>query len=96
MGQHRGRRETAQDLYEGVVVDLVVALGNEPESYAPRALRTFVYERARTHGLDRTPASGDVPALGASHAGSAHLSVRHASQTDPEDGASMLTISLGE
>jgi site-specific recombinase XerD len=53
MGQHRGLTESTLDVYQTVLVDLVEALGDDPRSYSAEALRAFVLERARPHGLWR-------------------------------------------
>jgi site-specific recombinase XerD len=53
MGQHRGLTESTLDVYQTVLVDLVEALGDDPRGYTAEALRAFVLERARPHGLWR-------------------------------------------
>lgn len=53
MYQHRGLAESTLKLYEGVIVDLLQALGDDPQTYTALQLRTFVFERAQPHGLWR-------------------------------------------
>ena len=53
MRQHRGVTETTLDIYQIVLVDLLEALGDDPSSYTAEAVRQFVLERARPHGIWR-------------------------------------------
>jgi integrase/recombinase XerD len=53
MRQHRGLTETTLDAYQRVLVGLLQALGDDARLYSPEALRTFVLERARPHGIWR-------------------------------------------
>jgi integrase/recombinase XerD len=53
MRQHRGLTETTLDVYEGVLVGLREAIGEDPRAYTAEALRTFVSDRARPHGIHR-------------------------------------------
>jgi integrase/recombinase XerD len=53
MRQHRGLTESTLDAYEGILVGLCEKLGNDPGRYTAEALRTFVLERARPHGIWR-------------------------------------------
>jgi integrase/recombinase XerD len=50
MRKHRGVTETTLDVYQGVLVGLVDALGDDGHAYSAEALRTFVLNRARPHG----------------------------------------------
>ena len=51
MRQHRGVTETTLDVYQIVLVDLFEALGDDPSTYTAEALRRFVLQRARPHGI---------------------------------------------
>jgi integrase/recombinase XerD len=53
MRQHRGLAETTLDGYQGVLVGLLETCGDDVHRYSPEALRTFVWERARPHGMWR-------------------------------------------
>jgi site-specific recombinase XerD len=53
MRQHRGLTETTLDVYQGVLVGLLEVVGDDPRDYTAEALRAFVLERARPHGLWR-------------------------------------------
>lgn len=53
MRQHRGLTENTLDAYQGVLVGLLEVLGNDVRRYSPEALRTFVLDRARPHGIWR-------------------------------------------
>ena len=53
MRKHRGLTETTLDLYQGVLVGLLETLGDEASSYTAEALRGFVFDRARPHGIWR-------------------------------------------
>ena len=53
MRQHRGLTESTLDVYDGVLVGLLEKLGDDPRSYTAEALRVFVLERARPHGIWR-------------------------------------------
>ena len=53
MRQHRGLTESTMDVYDGVLVGLLEKLGDDPRSYTAGALRAFVLERARPHGIWR-------------------------------------------
>ena len=53
MHQHRGVTESTLDTYQVVLVDLLDALGDDPSAYTAVALRLFVLERARPHGIWR-------------------------------------------
>lgn len=52
-GQHRGLQASALDVYQAIVVDLVVAVGDAPQTYTAAQLRDFVLRRAEPHGLWR-------------------------------------------
>jgi site-specific recombinase XerD len=53
MRTHRGLTESTLDVYEGILLGLVEALGDETPAYSAEALRDFVLDRARPHGLKR-------------------------------------------
>ena len=53
MGQHRGLTESTLDVYQGVLIGLFEGLGDDPGGYTAEALRAFVLERARPHGIWR-------------------------------------------
>jgi integrase/recombinase XerD len=61
MRQHRGLAETTLDLYEGVLGGIREAIGDDPRTYTAEALRSFVFDRARPHGIHR--AKGIVVAV---------------------------------
>lgn len=50
---HRGLTETTLDVYQGILVGLLDALGDDARAYAAEALRAFVLDRARPHGIER-------------------------------------------
>ena len=54
MRSHRGIAESSLDTYQTILVDLLQALGDDAQAYTPQAIRAFVLERARPHGLART------------------------------------------
>ena len=51
--QHRGLTETTLDVYQGILVGLLEALGDDARAYSAEALRSFVLNRARPHGIYR-------------------------------------------
>ena len=53
MRQHRGLTETTLDVYQGILVGLLEALGDDAHAYSAEALRAFVFDRARPHGIYR-------------------------------------------
>jgi integrase/recombinase XerD len=53
MRQHRGLTETTLDVYQGILVGLLEALGDDAHTYSAEALRAFVLDRARPHGIWR-------------------------------------------
>lgn len=53
MRQHRGLKNSTLDLYQGVIVDLLTAIGDEPRTYTAALLRAFVLQRAKPHGVWR-------------------------------------------
>ena len=53
MRDHRGLTESTLDAYQGIVVELLNALGDDVHSYSAEALRAFVLGRARPHGVRR-------------------------------------------
>jgi integrase/recombinase XerD len=50
MGQHRGLTATTLDVYQGILVGLMDALGDDARTYSAEALRVFVLARAQPHG----------------------------------------------
>jgi integrase/recombinase XerD len=53
MRDHRGLSESTLDLYEGILPGLLDSIGDDAKTYSPEALRAFVQERARPHGVHR-------------------------------------------
>ena len=53
IGAHRGLTETTLDVYQGILVGLLDAVGDDTRAYSAEGLRTFVLDRARPHGIDR-------------------------------------------
>jgi site-specific recombinase XerD len=53
MRQHRGLTETTLDVYQGILVGFREALGDDARAYSAEALRAFVLDRARPHGVYR-------------------------------------------
>jgi len=53
MAAHRGLTETTLDVYEGILVGLLDALGDNTAVYSAETLRSFVLRRARPHGIER-------------------------------------------
>jgi site-specific recombinase XerD len=53
MISHRGLTETTLDVYQGIVLGILDALGDDTRAYSADALRTFVLNRARPHGIER-------------------------------------------
>jgi len=53
MRQHRGLTETTLDVYQGILVGFREALGDDACAYSAEALRAFVLDRARPHGIYR-------------------------------------------
>lgn len=53
MRAHRGLTETTLDVYQGILVGLLDAAGDDARFYSPEALRAFVLDRARPHGIER-------------------------------------------
>jgi integrase/recombinase XerD len=53
MRQHRGLTESTLDAYQRVLGGLVERLGEDPGQYTAEALRTFIFERAQPHGIER-------------------------------------------
>ena len=58
MRKHRGLTETTLDVYRGIVVGLLDALGEDAHAYTAEALRAFVLNRARPHGIYRAKSIG--------------------------------------
>ncbi len=50
---HRGLTETTLDVYQGILVGLLDALGDDARAYSAAALRVFILDRARSHGICR-------------------------------------------
>ena len=53
MRKHRGVTETTLDVYQGILAGFLDALGDDGHAYSAEALRTFVLNRARPHGIYR-------------------------------------------
>ena len=53
MRQQRGIMDSTLNTYQGILVDLLTALGTDPAAYTARAIRDFVLERAKPHGIGR-------------------------------------------
>jgi integrase/recombinase XerD len=53
MHQHRGLTATTLDVYQGILVSLLDTLGDDARAYSAEALRAFVLDRARPHGIER-------------------------------------------
>jgi integrase/recombinase XerD len=53
MRQHRGLTETTLDVYQGVLVGLLETVSDDATAYSTEALRAFVFDRARPHGIQR-------------------------------------------
>jgi site-specific recombinase XerD len=51
MFNHRGLTETTLDIYQRTLVGLCTALGDDAHAYSAEALRAFVLDRARPHGI---------------------------------------------
>lgn len=50
---HRGLTETTLDVYQGILLGLLDALGDDARVYSAEALRTFILNRATPHGIER-------------------------------------------
>ena len=53
MRAHRGLTETTLDVYQGIVIGILDAVGDGSRAYSAEALRAFVLDRARPHGIER-------------------------------------------
>src|ERR1700680_3529471 len=53
MRQHRGLTQTTLDVYQGILVGLLKALGDDARAYSAEVIRAFVLDRARPHGIYR-------------------------------------------
>jgi integrase/recombinase XerD len=53
MRKHRGLTEMTLDVYQGILVGFLEALGDDARAYSAEALRAFVLDRARPHGIYR-------------------------------------------
>jgi integrase/recombinase XerD len=51
MYKHRGLTETTLDIYQRTLVGLCTVLGDDAHTYSAEALRDFVLDRARPHGI---------------------------------------------
>jgi integrase/recombinase XerD len=49
----RGLTDATLDVYEGILTALLDALGDDVRLYSAEALRAFVFNRARPHGIYR-------------------------------------------
>jgi site-specific recombinase XerD len=56
MHTHRGVTTATLNNYRPPLLELLEALGDQPEQYDARALRAFVLDRAHRHGIDRAKA----------------------------------------
>jgi integrase/recombinase XerD len=56
MYKHRGLTEATLDIYERTLVGLCTALGDDAQAYSAEALRAFVLDRARPHGIQSAKA----------------------------------------
>jgi hypothetical protein len=53
MRKNRGLTEGTLDVYQGILVGLLENLGDDSRAYSAEALRAFVFDRARPHGVHR-------------------------------------------
>jgi hypothetical protein len=53
MSEHRGLTDASLDVYQGILGDLLVALGDDPCAYTATRLRAFVLARAQPYGISR-------------------------------------------
>lgn len=53
MREQRGIKDSTLNTYQGVLVDLLAALGADPAAYTAAAIRDFVLDRAKPHGRGR-------------------------------------------
>ena len=53
MRKHPGLTETTLDVYQGILVGLLDALGDDARAYSAEVLRALVLDRARSHGIYR-------------------------------------------
>ena len=53
MRAHRGLTTTTLDAYQGILVGFLDAVGDDALAYSAEALRAFVLDRARPHGIER-------------------------------------------
>ena len=61
MRTHRGTTETTLRNYRLTLLELLQALGEQPERFTPQALRTFLLDRAHRHSIAQ--AKNDVTAV---------------------------------
>ncbi len=57
MREQRGIMDSTLDTYQQTLTDLLAALGTDPAAYTATAIRDFVLERAKPHGIGRARAS---------------------------------------
>jgi hypothetical protein len=55
MSQHRGLTEASLEVYQGILGDLLVPLGDDPRTYIAAGLHAFVLARAQPHGISPAP-----------------------------------------
>jgi len=53
MREQRGVADSTLDTYQWTLIDLLTALGDDPNAYTARAVRAFVLDRAKPHGRGR-------------------------------------------
>jgi integrase len=53
MREHRGIAESTLGSWQPIVVDLLMAVGDDPSAFTAEAVRAFVLERGRPHGRGR-------------------------------------------
>jgi hypothetical protein len=53
MSQHRGLTEASLEVYQGILGDLLVPLGDDPRTYTAAGLHAFVLARAQPHEISR-------------------------------------------
>lgn len=53
MQEQRGIKDSTLNTYQEILIDLLVVLGTDPAAYTATAIRDFVLERAKPHGIGR-------------------------------------------
>jgi integrase/recombinase XerD len=53
MREQRGVTDSTLNTYQSTLVDLLAALGDDPDAYTAAAIRSFVLDRAKPHGRGR-------------------------------------------